>query len=132
MAKSLKFEHVAVALILSDPETILISKRHKHLHQGGKWEFPGGKVEQSEKVFSALKRECIEEVGLDIITAEPFCEIPFVYAEKKVLLDTWLVKQYNGEAVGLEQQELRWVKLSKLVNYDFPKPNMKIIAELLK
>lgn len=130
MANLKKFEHVAVALIFSSADTILIARRHSHLHQGGKWEFPGGKIECGETVLSALKRECLEEVGLEILQAEPFCEIPFIYTEKKVLLDTWVVKQFNGEAVGCEQQELRWVRLSELLDYDFPEPNKKIISLL--
>ena len=133
MVKSLNFEQVAVALIFADDATaILIARRHQHLHQGGKWEFPGGKLENGEATFDALKRECLEEVNLNIISAEPFCKIPFNYDDKTVLLDTWRVTQYAGEARGLEQQELCWVKLSNLKSYHFPKPNQKIIDQLLK
>ena len=55
--------HVAVALILLE-NRLLIAKRHTDVHQGGKWEFPGGKVEAGETVFQALQRECLEELGL--------------------------------------------------------------------
>lgn len=127
-----KFEHVAVALIYANPSTILIAKRHRHLHQGGKWEFPGGKVEKSETVFSALKRECHEEVGVKVISANPFCEVRFSYDDKTVLLDTWIVTKYTGKPASLEQQELRWVDVGELDQYDFPKPNKIIIDEIIK
>lgn len=132
MVNAQRFEHVAVALIYANPSTILIAKRHKHLYQGGKWEFPGGKVEKAETVFSALKRECQEEVGIQVISAEPFCEVRFSYDDKTVLLDTWKVTKYTGEAVGLEQQELRWVDVGDFDEYKFPKPNQIIIEKIIK
>lgn len=132
MGNSKNVSHVAVAVIFSHCclDKVLIARRHEHLHQGGKWEFPGGKVEKNESAFSALKRECREELGIEIISAKPLCQIPFVYPEKEVLLDTWVVEQYQGEVFGREHQELSWVKLSELANYDFPEPNMKIIDKI--
>jgi 8-oxo-dGTP diphosphatase len=47
--------HVAVGVIVGKDGTILIAKRPEKTHQGGLWEFPGGKVEQGETLFNALK-----------------------------------------------------------------------------
>lgn len=126
-------QHVAVAVILAkhDENKILISKRHLHQHQGGKWEFPGGKVEPDEDVFSALNRECLEEVNIKIIQARPLCQINHEYPEKTVLLDTWLVTDFSGKIKGCENQIVKWASLSELNNYDFPVPNKKIVLELL-
>lgn len=41
--------HVAVGVIENNAEQILLAKRHAHLHQGGKWEFPGAKWNQAKR-----------------------------------------------------------------------------------
>ena len=56
--------HVAVAVILNNNKQVLIAKRPDHVHQGGYWEFPGGKLETGEAVEQALRREIKEELGL--------------------------------------------------------------------
>ncbi len=61
--------HVAVAVIVNDSGEVCISLRHKDVHQGGLWEFPGGKIEQGETVEKALKREIKEELNLSILSS---------------------------------------------------------------
>lgn len=56
--------HVVAAVIYNDRNQILLAQRPLHKHQGGKWEFPGGKVEPSESATTALKRELFEEQRL--------------------------------------------------------------------
>lgn len=53
----MKRVHVAAAVIRDDSGKILIARRADTQHQGGLWEFPGGKVEADESVESALARE---------------------------------------------------------------------------
>ena len=57
--------HIAVAVIVKD-DRVLISKRAENVHQGGLWEFPGGKVEAGENGEQALLREIKEELGITI------------------------------------------------------------------
>ena len=67
--------HVAVAVIVNEDEEICISLRHKNSHQGGLWEFPGGKIEQHETPEQALFREIKEELDLDIGKLRPLITI---------------------------------------------------------
>ena len=127
--------HVAVGVIVVDG-LVLIARRPAHLHQGGRWEFPGGKVEAGEGVEQALARELGEELGLTVGAARPFMEIAFDYPERSVLLDTWLVEEVAGAPRGLEGQELRWVAPGELGDYEFPEANRpiveRLVAELIK
>ncbi len=122
--------HVAVGVILNKDNQILLAKRPAHLHQGGKWEFPGGKVEANETTSEALIRELKEEVNLDISATEPLMTISHDYPDKQVLLDIHTVKSFSGEAKGLEGQLIEWAELTDIENYDFPEANKQIVDAL--
>ena len=125
--------HVAVGVIFNSQGQILIARRHDDAHQGGLWEFPGGKVESDESVCDALARELHEELGINIHTSscKPLIEIRHDYSDKVVLLDVWAVSEFDGEASGKEGQPLRWVDRSQLSDYDFPAANIAIIDAIL-
>jgi 8-oxo-dGTP diphosphatase len=147
-----KLVHIAVGVIFDGAPTdvekktgrILIAKRADHQHQGGLWEFPGGKVEVGESVQVALQRELEEELGLQasIEDMQPLITIPFHYPDKSVLLDVWSVYKaanFNetdiqnisgSEFIGKEGQPLAWVDQAELANYQFPAANKAIIDAL--
>lgn len=127
---TLKVVHVAVGVILKEQQ-VLLALRPDKLHQGGRWEFPGGKVEAGETTSQALARELKEEVDLDIAGSNPWFELQYAYPEKTVLLDIHLVQDFAGEAKGLEGQPVRWVPLSELNQYQFPDANQPILDKLL-
>jgi 8-oxo-dGTP diphosphatase len=121
--------HVAVGIIRNPAQQILIAFRNKQKHQGGLWEFPGGKVEAGESVQHALGRELLEELALevDIGSLLPILQVEHDYGDKQVLLDIWEVRQYSGEAQGKEGQEIRWVDVLALRQYEFPAANLPIV-----
>jgi 8-oxo-dGTP diphosphatase len=123
--------HVAVGVIVSDTR-ILISRRARESHQGGLWEFPGGKVEAGESVQLALARELEEELGIQIGPVTPLLELRHDYGDKSVLLDVWLVESFCGLARGCEGQPLLWVTPAELGSYDFPAANVPIVEAVKK
>lgn len=123
--------HVAVAVISNSQNEVLLALRQAHQHQGGLWEFPGGKVDDNESVYEALVREIKEEVALDIVRAEPLVEVRHDYDDKSVLLDVWHITEYRGKEQGIEGQKLQWCTVKDLENWSFPKANETII-ELLQ
>ncbi|GIU46438.1 7,8-dihydro-8-oxoguanine-triphosphatase [Shewanella colwelliana] len=127
----MKRVHVAVGVILNASNQVLLAKRPDNLHQGGKWEFPGGKVEQDETTSQALIRELREEVNLIVSDTTPLMTISHDYPDKEVLLDIHTVNCFSGDAEGLEGQEILWVELSNLKEYNFPAANTPIIDRLL-
>ncbi|WKD51629.1 8-oxo-dGTP diphosphatase MutT [Microbulbifer spongiae] len=122
--------HVAVGVVVRSDGKILIARRLRHQHMGGCWEFPGGKVEAGESVQQALCRELREEVAIAVRTLEPLVAIRHAYREKTVLLDTWQVTAFSGQAEGREGQEIAWVALRALDQYHFPDANRGIITAL--
>lgn len=122
------FIHVAVAVVRNPQGQVFITQRPQHVHQGGLWEFPGGKVEKGESVLDALRREIKEEIDITILDAQPLIKIPHKYPDKQVILDVWEVLQYKGEPHGKEGQPSRWMESGLLNTLAFPAANRAIIA----
>ena len=122
--------HVVAGVIVdsSGPkEQILIAKRPDHVHQGGLWEFPGGKLEPGESVEEGLRRELKEELDIDVRQARPLIRIYHDYPDKSVLLDVWRVESYSGQPHGRERQLIEWLETEKLSTRDFPVANQPIL-----
>lgn len=136
----LKTIQVAVGVIIStnaqqQPQYFL-TKRLADVHQGGKWEFPGGKVEKGESIAQALARELIEEIAIEVLTCQPLITINHIYHGTKgddtqVCLAVFLVDNYTGEPSAQEGQGEGWFSLEELAKLDFPEANKAIIDELI-
>ncbi|HEX8596318.1 MAG TPA: Nudix family hydrolase [Pseudomonas sp.] len=124
----MKRVHVAAAVIRGADGKILIARRADSQHQGGLWEFPGGKVEPGEAVEAALARELLEELNIVVTQARPLIKIQHDYPDKQILLDVWEVSSYTGEPHGVEGQPLAWVSNRELAGYEFPAANQPIVA----
>jgi len=120
--------HVAVAVIINEADEVCITLRHRDSHQGGLWEFPGGKIEPNENIEQALTREIKEELGLEIKTSRPLITINHDYADRKVCLHVQRVLAYQGLAHGAEGQQLKWLPLKQLSSHEFPAANQPIIT----
>ena len=118
---------VAVGVLRNADNEVLVTRRHRHLHQGGLLEFPGGKLETGEDRFAGLQREFREELGLRIRAATPLKKITHHYADKSVLLDVWLITEFTGVAQGLEGQPVHWISSSNLKAEEFPAANKRIV-----
>ena len=119
---------VAVGVIKNSAGEVLISQRAKTAHQGGLWEFPGGKLEENESAEQALKRELQEELGIVVQHCQPLITIRHDYADLSVLLIVFLVDNFTGVAIGREHQAIKWVLASELNNDAFPEANKTIIT----
>ncbi len=122
--------HVAVGVVRNGRGEILIARRPPHVHQGGLWEFPGGKLETGESVQQALARELDEELGIQVDRLQPLIRIPHAYADRRVLLDVWQTDSFRGQAMGREGQPIRWVSKDALERFSFPRANHAIIRAL--
>lgn len=121
-------QHVVVAVIENAAGEVLISQRHQQAHQGGLWEFPGGKVKPNESVIDALRRELTEELAIFPLDMRPLIRLPYHYPEQTVLLDVWRVNRFRGEPHGVEGQPVRWLSKRQLRYQDFPAANRAIIT----
>ena len=123
---------VVVGLLIDEAGRVLVTRRAPDAHQGGLWEFPGGKVEAGESVDSALARELAEELGVSVEASARFMTLEHDYADKQVLLDVYRVTRWQGEPRGLEGQPLAWQLPAELSSWPFPAANAPILAGLLE
>lgn len=124
------FIHVAVGVIVNPLNEVLVSLRPVQSHQGGLWEFPGGKLEAGEDARSALKRELAEELGISIQKCFPLKKISHSYVDKSVVLDVWYITEFLGIPQGCEGQAVEWRSIQALNEADFPAANAAIIRTL--
>ena len=105
---------VVVGVLVDGNQRVLIAQRPAGKHLAGAWEFPGGKSRDGESPFDALRRELNEELGIDVISAEPLTALEHEYPDRRVRLDVWWVLEFEGAPAACEQQALRWVSPDEL------------------
>ena len=109
----------------------LVNQRRPGTDLAGFWEFPGGKRHADETPFAALRRELDEELGIDVLAAEPWLELVHDYPDKTVLLDVWRVLDYRGEVSAREGQALDWVAAARLAALPLLPADLPIVAALI-
>lgn len=120
-----------VAAALADPQgRVLIAKRPERVHQGGRWEFPGGKLEPGETPAVALARELNEELGIRILSSRPLIRVHYDYGDRHVLLDVHRVTGYAGDPHGREGQPIAWIHPDAMDPAAFPAADRPIISAL--
>jgi 8-oxo-dGTP diphosphatase len=119
-----------VAIIRDAAGRFLIGQRGPGAHMAGAWEFPGGKRAPDETRFAALERELAEELGIAVVSAEPFIEVSHAYPDRRVRLDVWVVGGYTGEPTPREGQALRWATVEELAATGLLEADRPIVAAL--
>lgn len=122
---------MAVGILIDPVGRVLVTRRAPKTHQGGLWEFPGGKVEPGETISDALARELQEELGVAVLTSEPFMTLQHDYGDQHVCLAVYRVTGWRGEPSGMEGQPLAWQQPENLIEWSFPAANQPILDGLL-
>ena len=117
-----KIKVVAAAIFSPSGDQLFVARRLKGTHQGGLWEFPGGKVEADEVPKQALYRELKEELNISVTSCSPLIKLSHDYG----------VDTFEGHEHGAEGQETQWIKLKDINQLKFPEANKPIIDLLLK
>lgn len=99
---------VAVGILMKPNGDVLLGQRPVGKPYAGYWEFPGGKVEAGESILDALKREFVEELGIQIVSARPWCGVEHVYQHAHVRLHFYISREWCGEPQSLEEQAFAW------------------------
>ncbi|MGF1775378.1 8-oxo-dGTP diphosphatase MutT [Vibrio nomapromontoriensis] len=129
----MKRVHIVAAIIFNaDKSQIYITKRPDKAHQGGLWEFPGGKVEIDEKAEDALKRELYEEIDIEVTELALFEHLLHDYTDKSLAFDFFEVTAFNRQPYGKEGQQGAWVSIAALADHAFPEANVPILNKVIE
>ena len=128
----MKFPAIPVSsgLIIQNNK-VLIGLRSKNDNGGGLWEFPGGKIEIDESSENAVIRELSEE--LDIVCQNPKKIMQYLHRFKNLIYDIsfFEVTSFEGSIKKIVHDELEWVDLASINNYNFISGDLLIIEGLL-
>ncbi len=128
----MKRTHIVAAIIFNAAKSqVYITKRPDHVHKGGLWEFPGGKVEPGESIEQAMCRELEEEVGILVTGQSVFEHLEFDYSDKALVFDFIVVSEFENEPYGKEGQQGKWVDVQRLAEHSFPEANMSIVKRVI-
>ena len=117
--------------IMEENGLVLIARRKPGKHMGGKWEFPGGKIEEGEQPRDALRRELDEELGIDAKIGEEVARIRHEYKSgNSVELRFYVVHHYKGEIENRIFRDVRWSPRSELPSYDFLEADLTLVRDL--
>jgi 8-oxo-dGTP diphosphatase len=99
---------VAVGILMKPNGDVLLGQRPAGKPYAGYWEFPGGKVDPGETILAALKREFMEELGIEVLSADEWCGVEHVYEHAHVRLHFFISRAWRGEPQSLEGQAFAW------------------------
>ena len=118
-----------VAAVIERDGRFLLTLRPDGTHLSGHWEFPGGKVHDSETHVEALRRELFEELDIAATVGELAHTITHAYPEKTVALYFYRC-DFAGEPKPMMGQEMRWVPRAELASLPFPDADRDLIRLL--
>jgi mutator protein MutT len=121
-----------VAAIIRRNRKILITRRPPDVPLPNLWEFPGGKVEASESLQSALQREIREELNVDVLVGEEFFRTEHHYTNKSVRLHFFNCVIIEGEPRPVAVTDLRWVDPCDLQQFEFPEADRQLLENLCR
>jgi 8-oxo-dGTP diphosphatase len=123
---------VVTCALIQKGDTYLLTQRPQDKHNGGRREFPGGKVDFGEDSRVCLKREIQEELGIDIVVGELFECSSCVYDEvKHVLLLAYHCTYVSGEIVFHDVADIAWVTIEEMTDYDITEADIPFIQKLM-
>jgi mutator protein MutT len=126
----LPHKQIGVAVIWNQTGQILIDRRKVGGTMGGLWEFPGGKIEPGETVEACIVREIQEELAIKITVGTQLISIKHTYPTFHLTLTVHHCQHISGVPQPIESEEIQWVDVSDLSNYQFPAANIAIINAL--
>ncbi|MBX7150276.1 A/G-specific adenine glycosylase [bacterium] len=126
-----EIKHIAVAVIIKNGK-ILIAKRPDNVILGNLWEFPGGKKKEDESIEQACIREVEEETGITVRITKPIVSFKHHYSHYSIMLHFFYARHTFGKLKNRKETKLRWVSISELTRFAFPKANQQIIARIFE
>lgn len=96
----------------------------------GKWEFPGGKVEENETPQNALKREIFEELNVEIFVGDLIETIEYDYPTFHLSMDCFWCVITNGDIALMEAEDAKWLTKETLYSVDWLPADISLVKTI--
>lgn len=126
----MKTINVVAAIILDEEKRILATQRGYGEYEGW-WEFPGGKIEPGEGTEVALRREIMEELGVEIVVENLLCTVEYDYPKFHLSMLCYMCRISNGEIDLREHKSAQWLTKETLDDVEWLPADVEVI-KLLK
>ena len=125
---------VAACALIDPDRRVLITRRPPGKLMAGLWEFPGGKIEASERPEDSLIRELKEELDIEV---QESCLAPLTFASHAyddfhLLMPLYVCRRWEGTVAAREGQEIKWVRPRQLKDYAMPPADKPLIPHLIE
>jgi 8-oxo-dGTP diphosphatase len=128
----MKSLRVSCAVIIQNGR-VLCAQRNENMTLPLKWEFPGGKIENSESPEAALHRELMEELNLKVKLLKPLSPVQHNYGTEKVVeLLPYLAKIIGGDLIVHEHKQVIWKEVGQLHQLEWAEADIPIVNEIQK
>jgi 8-oxo-dGTP diphosphatase len=111
---------------------VLLARRKPGKHMGGKWEFPGGKIEPGETPEEGLARELEEELALNAHVGKFLCSTRFEGDGVSLELLVYAVDSFQGTPQLREHDEIRWVRPDQIASFDLADSDRRVVDVLYR
>ena len=118
-----------VAAVIQNQNRVLIAQRPKHKRHGGLWEFPGGKIQQGESVFEAVKRELDEELRVEVTSTGQI-----LYSDRdegSPFVIEFVETHIAGTPKPNEHSELKWADPAELAKVSLAPTDANFVSKHL-
>lgn len=123
---------VVTAAVIRKGDSVLITRRPEGKPHAGMWEFPGGKLDGNESPRDCLRREILEELGLEVAVGDILETAYYRYDWGPVLILAFECRPLSGEIRNLQVAEHRWVAPQNLSSYALLPADYPIVETLLR
>ncbi|MBM7662128.1 8-oxo-dGTP diphosphatase [Bacillus mesophilus] len=122
---------VVAAIIENEQQEILCALRSPKMSLPNYWEFPGGKVEENEELFSALEREINEELNFRVRAIELFHKNTHEYESFIIHLLAIKCTIMNGIPIPNEHARVIWLKRESLMSLNWAPADLPAVEKLM-
>jgi 8-oxo-dGTP diphosphatase len=123
---------IVTAAVIRNGDSVLITRRPDGKPHAGMWEFPGGKLDGNESPRDCLRREIIEELGLEVAVGDILETAYYRYDWGPVLILAFECRPLAGEIRNLQVAEHRWVALEELSSFALLPADYPIVETLVR
>ena len=123
---------VTAGVLRKSDGRVLLVRRAQGQKLAGKWEFPGGKVEEGESLPKCLERELREELGIEVRAGEVIATSDYAYEHGLIRLVAMHVEWLSGQLELRVHDQQAWLHPEEMLSIDLAPADIPVVASLKK